>query len=287
MEFKRFLAAVSAAAVVCLLLLTSCSSKDDPGAASSPSGPASETPAASGTAGLLAQIQDKGQLTIALEGTWAPWGYHDEDGQLVGYDVEIGRAIAEKLGVEPVFAEGEWSGLLAGLEAGRYDVMINGMDVDEDRRQKYDFSTPYAYNRTVVIVRADDDSIQSMEDLKGKLTANTLQSTYAAVGERYGAQVTGVDDFIQTIELLTDRRIDATLNADVSFSDYMAQHPDAPIKIACTDPDASQVAIPMPKGADSDALRAAIDKALGELAADGTLTGLSLKYFGLDISKGG
>ena len=132
MEFKRFLAAVSAAAVVCLLLLTSCSSKDDPGAASSPSGPASETPAASGTAGLLAQIQDKGQLTIALEGTWAPWGYHDEDGQLVGYDVEIGRAIAEKLGVEPVFAEGEWSGLLAGLEAGRYDVMINGMDVDED-----------------------------------------------------------------------------------------------------------------------------------------------------------
>ena len=102
MEFKRFLAAVSAAAVVCLLLLTSCSSKDDPGAASSPSGPASETPAASGTAGLLAQIQDKGQLTIALEGTWAPWGYHDEDGQLVGYDVEIGRAIAEKLGVEPV-----------------------------------------------------------------------------------------------------------------------------------------------------------------------------------------
>ena len=112
-------------------------------------------------------------------------------------------------------------------------------------------------------------------------------STYAAVGERYGAQVTGVDDFIQTIELLTSGRIDATLNADVSFSDYMAQHPDAPIKIACADPDASQVAIPMPKGADSDALRAAIDKALGELAADGTLTGLSLKYFGLDISKGG
>ena len=285
MEFKRFLAAVSAAAVVCLLLLTSCSSKDDPGAASSPSGPASETPAASGTAGLLAQIQDKGQLTIALEGTWAPWGYHDEDGQLVGYDVEIGRAIAEKLGVEPVFAEGEWSALLAGLEAGRYDVMINGMDVDEDRRQKYDFSTPYAYNRTVVIVRADDDSIQSMEDLDGKTTANTMSSTYANVAEGYGASVTPVDDFIQTIELLTSGRIDATLNAEVSFYDYLNIHPDAPVKIACVDPDSTQVAIAMPKGEASDALREAIDQALAELAEDGTLTRLSTKYFNTDISK--
>ena len=268
MNFKRFAAAVSAFAVILLglLLLAGCAPRgEDQGG------------------DALARIQAKGEITVALEGTWSPWGYHDQSGELVGYDVEVARAIAEKLGVKAAFVEGEFNGLLAGLEAGRYDIMVNG----EARKEKYDFSAPYAYNRTVVITRADDDSIQSMEDLEGKLTANTLQSTYAAVGERYGAQVTGVDDFIQTIELLTDRRIDATLNADVSFSDYMAQHPDAPIKIACTDPDASQVAIPMPKGADSDALRAAIDKALGELAADGTLTGLSLKYFGLDISKGG
>lgn len=272
MNFKRFAAAVSAFAVMLLglLLLAGCAPKgEDKGG------------------DALARIQAKGEITVALEGTWSPWGYHDQSGELVGYDVEVARAIAEKLGVKAAFVEGEFNGLLAGLEAGRYDIMVNGVEIDEARKEKYDFSAPYAYNRTVVITRADDDSIQSMEDLEGKLTANTLQSTYAAVGERYGAQVTGVDDFIQTIELLTDRRIDATLNADVSFSDYMAQHPDAPIKIACTDPDASQVAIPMPKGADSDALRAAIDKALGELAADGTLTGLSLKYFGLDISKGG
>ena len=272
MNFKRFAAAVSAFAVILLglLMLAGCAPKgEDQGG------------------DALARIQAKGEITVALEGTWSPWGYHDQSGELVGYDVEVARLIGEKLGVKVSFVEGEFNGLLAGLETGRYDIMVNGVEIDEGRKEKYDFSAPYAYNRTVVITRADDDSIQSMEDLEGKLTANTLQSTYAAVGERYGAQVTGVDDFIQTIELLTSGRIDATLNADVSFSDYMAQHPDAPIKIACTDPDASQVAIPMPKGADSDALRAAIDKALGELAADGTLTGLSLKYFGLDISKGG
>ncbi|MCI8762372.1 MAG: transporter substrate-binding domain-containing protein [Oscillospiraceae bacterium] len=234
---------------------------------------------------LLAKIRAKGEIVVALEGTWAPWGYHDESGALVGYDVEVAQAVAAKLGVEPSFVEGEWSALLAGLEAGRYDIMVNGVEIDDGRREKYDFSVPYAYNRTAVIVRADDDSIRSMEDLEGKNTANTLSSTYAILAESYGAAVTPVDDFIQTIELLTSGRIDATLNADVSYYDYLAQHPDAPIKIACFDPAATQVAIPMFKGEDSDALRSAINQALAELAQDGTLTELSMKYFGRDISK--
>ena len=234
---------------------------------------------------LLSRIKDRGELVVAMEGTWAPWTYHDESDALAGYDVEVSAAIAEKLGVSVRFEEGEFDGLLAGLEAGRYDIMVNGVEIDDGRREKYDFSVPYAYNRTAVIVRADDDSIRSMEDLEGKNTANTLSSTYAILAESYGASVTPVDDFIQTIELLTSGRIDATLNADVSYYDYLAQHPDAPIKIACFDPAATQVAIPMFKGEDSDALRSAIDQALVELVQDGTLTELSMKYFGRDISK--
>ena len=234
---------------------------------------------------LLAAIQAKGEIVVAMEGTWAPWTYHDESDQLVGYDVEVARGIAEKLGVSVRFEEGEFNGLLAGLEARRYDIMVNGVDIDESRQEKYDFSTPYAYNRTAVIVRGDDSSIQSMEDLRGKNTANTLDSTYAAVAERYGASVTGVDDFIQTIELLTSGRIDATLNAEVSYYDYMAQHPEAGVKIACIDPEATQVAIPMRKGEDTAALREGIDKALAELAQEGVLTELSIQYFGMDISQ--
>ena len=271
MNWKRFGAVIAAAALLCLSALAGCSQ---------------EKPQASDMGGdRLAAIQAKGEITVALEGTWAPWGYHDESGALVGYDVEVAQAIAERLGVEANFVEGEWTGLLAGLEAGRYDIMVNGVEIDDDRREKYDFSVPYAYNRTAVIIRADDESIQSMEDLDGKTTANTLNSTYANLAESYGATVTPVDDFIQTIELLTSNRIDATLNADVSFNDYMAQHPDAPIKIACIGPDPSPVVIPMCKGAESDALRAAIDQALSELAEDGTLTQLSVKYFGVDMSQ--
>ena len=273
MTTKRILPALCAALALCLLL-TGCG-----GGKKAPAATATET------ADLLTQIQESGVITIAMEGTWAPWTYHDETDKLVGYDVEVGQKIAEKLGVEAQFIEGEWDGLLAGLEAGRYDIMINGVDVTPEREQKYAFSTPYAYNRTAVIVRADDDRIQTMEDLNGLQTANTISSTYAEVAEKYGATVTGVDDLNQTMELLLSGRIDATLNAEVTFYDYMKAHPDAGLKIAAIDPEQTSVAIPMRPGDKTATLLEAVNNALAELAANGELKALSEKYFGTDISS--
>lgn len=234
---------------------------------------------------LMETIQDRGTIIVAMEGTWAPWTYHDEDDHLVGYDVEVAKAVAAKLGVECEFVEGEWDGLLAGLSAGRYDIMVNGVDITEERQKTYDFSTPYAYNRTAVIVAADNDEINSLEDLEGKNTANTISSTYAKIAEDYGATVTGVDDLNQTFELLLSGRIDATLNAEVTYYDYMKAHPDAPIRIAALTKDVNQVGIPMRKGEETAALREAVNQALAELSADGTLTELAVKYFGTDISQ--
>lgn len=234
---------------------------------------------------LLAQIKERGSIIVAMEGTWAPWTYHDEDDNLVGYDVEVAQNIAEKLGVEVEFVEGAWDGLLAGLDAGRYDIMVNGVGVTEERAEKYNFSTPYAYNKTAVIVRGDYDEISSMEDLKGKKTANTISSTYAAQAEAYGATVTGVDDLNQTIELLLSKRIDATLNAEVVFNDYKKEHPDSNIKIATYSDQVEEIAIPIRKGDDTVTLLEAVNDALDEMAKDGTLTELSEKYFGIDISK--
>ena len=270
MNLKQF-GAVFAAAALCLAALAGCTQ---------------EKPQASDMGGdLLAATQAKGEIVVAMEGTWAPWTYHDGSGTLVGYDVEVAQAIAGKLGVNASFVEGDFDGLLAGLEGGRYDVIVNGVDIDKDRQVKYDFSVPYAYNRTAVIVRGDDGSIQKMEDLSGRHTANTITSTYAAVAQKYGAEVTPVNDLNETFELLLTGRIDATLNAEVTYYDYMKAHPDANLKIACLDPEPTQVAIPMRKGEETAALRAAVDKALNELAQDGTLTELSMKYFGIDLSK--
>ncbi len=267
---KRTLALLLALVAALTLLFAGCAKP-----ANEPEAPAAD---------LLAAIREKGEITIAMEGTWAPWTYHDETDKLVGFDVEIGEKLAEKLGVKANFIEGEWDGLLAGIEAGRYDIMINGVDVTAEREQKYDFSTPYAYNRTAVITRADDDRITKMEDLKDMNTANTISSTYAEVADKYGANVTGVDDLNQTMELLLSGRIDATLNAEVTFYDYMKAHPDAGLKIACIDPETTSVAIPMRKGDDTANLLKAVNDALQELRDSGELKALSEKYFGGDIT---
>ena len=265
--------------------LTACGSTADTTAAESTADTAGTETTETAGGDLLSEIQAKGTITVAMEGTWAPWTYHDEDDNLVGYDVEVATKIAEKLGVEPQFIEGEWDGLLAGLDAGRYDIMVNGVDITPERTEKYDFSTPYAFNRTAVITTKDNDSINTLEDLNGKNTANTISSTYAQLAEQYGATVTGVDDLNQTFELLLSGRIDATLNAEMTYYDYMKEHPDANAKIAVLTDDANEVAIPMRKGDETATLRTAIDAAIDELRADGTLKELSEKYFGTDISS--
>lgn len=272
---KKNRIAVLLAGALTLALLTACGGDTQ----------TTPTPGGEESKDLLAQIQEKGEIVVAMEGTWSPWTYHDENDTLVGFDTEVAQKIAEKLGVTATFVEGGFDGLLAGVDSGRYDIMVNGVSVTEERAAKYDFSAPYAYNRMAVIVRGDDDRIQTMEDLDGMTTANTITSVYAAEAEKYGATVTGVDDLSQTIELLIYERIDATLNDEVVFLDYMKTHPDADLKIACLGDDSVEIAIPMRKGEETATLRAAIDKALDELREDGTLAELSVKYFGTDITS--
>ena len=274
MTFKKSIALLLSGSMLAAAALTGCGSDNTASAVSNTAGK-----------DLLDQIQARGSITVAMEGTWAPWTYHDENDELVGYDVEVAKLIANELGVDVNFVEGEWDGLLAGLDDGRYDIMVNGVGVTPERQEKYDFSAPYAYNKTAVIVRSDYDEIHSMEDLKGKNTANTISSTYATLAEKYGATVKGVDDLNQTIELLLSNRIDATLNTEVTYYDYLKAHPDANIKIAALSDEVEKVAIPVRKGDDTKTLLAAINDALAKLDESGELTALSEKYFGTDISK--
>lgn len=240
---------------------------------------------AKGSDDLLETIQKRGTIIVGLEGDWAPWSYVDENDELTGYDVEVVKAIADKLGVEIQIVPGEWDGLFAGMDAGRYDMVVNGVEVTEERADKYDFSTPYAYIRTALIVKGDNDSIKTFEDLKGKKTANSIASTYMNLAESYGATCYGVSTLDETLTMVLQGRVDATLNAIVSFTDYMAQHPDSNLKVVATTEEASNVAIPMRKGDETASLREAVNKAIDELREDGTLSELSTRFFGEDISK--
>lgn len=235
--------------------------------------------------GLLAEIKERGKIIVATEGLWAPWTYHDEDDVLVGFDVEVAAYIAEKLGVEVEYVESEWSGIFSGLESGRYDIAANGVEVTEERAEKYDFSDPYARLHTALIVKADNEDITTFADLNGKKTANSLNSTYSLIAEENGAVTVDVEELAQCMEQVIQGRVDATLNADVSYDDYMAVNPDAPLKVAAYTEEFSAVCIPVRKGEECADLLAAINAAIKELDEEGVLTELSMKYFGRDITK--
>ena len=286
MRRRTFISMMGVMVAAGVLTLAGCSSNSS-SAAGSAAGSAASGSASSAAAAddQLSAIQKRGTLIVALEGAWQPWSYHDETDTLVGYDVEVSRAIAEKLGVEPEYVESDWDSLFAGLDAGRYDLVCNGVEVTEERAKTYDFTTPYAYIHTALAVKKDNDTITCFEDLKGKTTANSLASTYMELAESYGATVQGIDTLEETIQLLTAGRIDATLNADVSFYDYLNVHPDADFKIVAQTEEASHVAIPLRKGEASASLLEAINAAIDALRADGTLTEISERYFGQDISK--
>lgn len=234
---------------------------------------------------LLAQIKEKGTVTVAMEGNWAPWTYEDAAGNLTGFEVDVATAVAGKLGVKPQFVTGEWDGLLAGVQSGRYDLMANGVGFTEERAKAYYFSDFYAFNRTALVVRGDNEEIRSLEDLKGKTTCNSANSTYQLLAESYGATVKDVETLDGTIEELLAGRVDATLNAEVSINDYMKEKPNADIQIVAFDADVEQVGMIMPYGEKSASLRDAINQALSELRAEGKLAEISNKYFGMDITN--
>ena len=233
----------------------------------------------------LAAIQKAGVLRIGTEGTYAPFTFHDpKTNELIGFDVEIGRAIAEHMGVKAEFVEGKWDGLIAGLDVNRYDVVINQVGINAERQAKFDFSKPYIASAAALIVREDNDTIHSFADLKGKRSANTLTSNFGKLAQRSGAEVVPVQGFNDSIALLTSGRVEATVNDQLSFLDFKQQQPNAKVKVVATDNSAEfgQSGVLLRK--DQPALKAAIDKALDALRDDGTYKQISIRYFGEDLS---
>lgn len=230
----------------------------------------------------LDQVHSAGVLKIGTEGTYPPFTYHDASGALTGFDVDIGREIAQRLGVKAEFVEGKWDGLIAGLDARRYDAVINEVTITEERKAKYDFSAPYIVSKAVLLVRADNAAIKSFDDLKGKKSAHTLTSNYAQLAKKYGAELVGTDGFNQSVDLVLAGRADATINDSLSYLDFKKHKPDAPLKIAATQANAEYQGVIIRKG--NPDLLAAIDKALVALKADGTYLRISTKYFGEDVS---
>jgi L-cystine transport system substrate-binding protein len=232
---------------------------------------------------LLTKVKDDGKLLVGTEGTYAPFTFHDESGNLTGFDVEISREVAKRLGVEAEFKETQWDAIFAGLDAKRFDMIANQVGIRPDRQEKYSFSDPYITSAAVLITHKDNEKVKAFEDIKGLNAAQSLTSNYGDLAKKHGANLVSVEGFTQAVELLASKRVDVTINDRISFLDYTKQRPDAPIKVAATSEDASASGLMFRK--DSDTLVAEVNKALSEMIADGTYTKISEKWFGEDVLK--
>ncbi len=264
---------LAASAGLTVLALTGCAAEGSPEISG-------EAEASTGT--TLAEVQSAGEIVVATEGTYRPFSYHEGgSGDLTGYDVEVIEAVAAKLGVDVTFQETQWDAIFAGLEAGRFDVIANQVSINPERLEAYDFSDPYTISPGVLIV-GDASDIGSFDDLAGRTSAQSLTSNWFKIAEDAGATVEAVEGWAQAAELVRQGRVDATVNDELTFLDYEKTEGDTGLKIVAETDEASENAFAFRKG--STDLIGAVNDALDELRADGTLASISEKYFGEDVS---
>ena len=232
------------------------------------------------------RIEEAGKIVVGTEGLYYPITYHDEETkELTGYDVELARALGEKLGLEVEFKEMEFDGLLPALRNGQIDIAANDFSITDERKEIFDFTIPVKHSYGSAIVRESDNSgIESVEDLKGKKVGGSATSNYSKFAQEQGAEVivyTGSDTVLPEI---VSGRVDATLNDYLVLLRSLEQFDKPGLKLA---EDVrfsfSSSAIVMPKG--SPELKEKLDGAIEELLADGTLKEISTKFLGADVTQ--
>jgi len=232
---------------------------------------------------LQAKTIKDGVLTVATEGTYAPFTFYNDKNELIGYDVDIARAVAQKLNLKIEFLTAPWDAMLAAFDAGKADVVFNQVSITDERKKKYDYSVPYMVSYSAIVVHKDNNDIKSFADLKGKRSVHSVNSMWIPTVEKYGAKLVVADSLSDQINLIITKRADDTIDDAVMFYNYIKQHPNAPIKIIEAGDEPMYTAAIVKKG--NKELLNKINNALNELSKEGVLSEISLKYFGKDISK--
>ena len=222
-------------------------------------------------------------ITIATEGTYAPFSFHaTPGGPLTGYDVDVIKAVAKDAGYSVVFKETAWDSIFAGLEAKRWDAIANQVTINETRKAKYDFTVPYTVDNEVVVARKSDNRVSAPADVKGLTAAQSATSNHRTAAEGLGAKIEVVPGFVESLALLTAQRVDVTLNSRLAVLEYLANNKNSGLKIAATLPGNDLEGVVFLKGSK---FTAPLNKSLKKLLANGTIAKISKKYFGEDVSK--
>jgi len=225
-------------------------------------------------------------LSIGMEIGYPPMEYFGADGKTpIGFDVEMGKAIAAKMGLEPKFVDTAWDGIFAGVSTDKYDCIMSSVTINEARLKAHNFSKPYIQNTLAIVLPKDSTlNISSPQDLAGlsvayqeETTSDDFMTDLAEQGLKFTPRE--YDKVMYCFDELKLGRVDVIMTDLLVAYEYVGRA-DSPFKIVWTGGE-EEFGICMRKG--NDALTTAINKALDELFVDGTMLKISQKIFGMDL----
>ncbi|EEU29674.1 putative cystine-binding periplasmic protein [Limosilactobacillus coleohominis 101-4-CHN] len=231
------------------------------------------------------QLVKKGTLTVGLEGTYAPYSYR-ENGKLTGFEVDMARALAKKMGYKVKFVPTKWDSLIAGVGSHKFDMAINNIAMTPERQKAYLFSTPYIYSKTSLIMKKDNNDIKNVNDIKGKKIAAATGTANADNVKKFGGDNVSSPDFATAMSLIRQGRVQAAMNSKEAFLYYQRTNNADDLKemtVPTSKIPSQKIGILMAKN--NKGLKKKTDKALNELRKDGTLKRLSDKYFQENITE--
>jgi cystine transport system substrate-binding protein len=233
---------------------------------------------------LLDVVKARGVLKVGLEGTYPPFNFKGKDQKLEGFEVELADEIGKRMGVKVEFTQGEWGGLLASVQTGKVDILVNQVGINDKRKETFDFSVPYTYSSAQLIVKTGNESkFKNLDEMKGATLAVTQGSNFAGMVQAYPdikvKLYPGMNDYLQDVSL---GRVDGALNDSLVILTSIKKS-GLPLSGGAIIGATLSSGIPFNKG--NPKFKAAIDKTLTEMFNDGSFAGISKKWLGVDVSK--
>ncbi|HHY91582.1 MAG TPA: amino acid ABC transporter substrate-binding protein [Clostridiales bacterium] len=233
----------------------------------------------------LEEIKEKGKFVLGLDDSFPPMGFRDEKGEIVGFDIDLAREVAERMGVEVELKPIDWSANILSLNNKDIDVIWNGLTITESRKKEIEFSKPYLANRQIIITQAGSD-IKTKADLAGKIVGVQLGSSAeeALNADTETAEtlkeIMKYGNYTEALLDLKAGRVDAVVMDEVVGKYYISKKP-GEYAIAEEDFGYEEYGIGFRKG--DIAFRDEVNRILDEIIADGTAAEISKKWFGEDI----
>lgn len=231
-----------------------------------------------GSQSVLQRVEKSGVLRVGFEGTYPPFNFVNDQKQYDGFDVDISTELAKRLGVRPEFVATKWDGLIGGLQADKFDIIIAQMSITDERKKAVDFTDPYVVTGAVLICRQDDNRFHQLSDIKGTKVGVGAGTTFEHLARSVpGADVHTYEAFNDYLQDLMNGRLDVIIN-DSLLAGYTIKHGNLPVKICSDLLDTDTIGMAIKKG-NTDFVNK-VDQILAQMKQDGTYDQIYEKWFG-------